>query len=128
MDHDPNHLQQIPGGSELCAGVGGTPTFADAQVLDLQIGLNGEGCLILKTCRLGPDGNYLPHEPVIVTFKLKGLSSVELIDLMEPSYVHQLVVEAHLNSTTLRWEAAYGVQGSLTAAEMRVTFVDGTAD
>ena len=90
--------------------------------------LDGVGLLTLKTWRLGPDGNYLTREPVIVTFTLTGLTSVDLIDLMQPSYIDRLVVELRQGSATVKWDAAYGVHGALTAAMIGVTFTNDCVD
>lgn len=117
----------IPGMSELCAWLGFTPVFHDAYVTALNINGEGGATLALRswvmTNRVDERGYYILEKHFTATFKLQGISSVELSDFMPGQAIIGLLdIEQTEKGFRMEFDTSYGFAGTIDCASLSIEF------
>jgi len=119
-------IDQLEGGSELCAWFGGVPSFHDATLRELELRQGAPGRLVLHAFDMLPEtdekGYFLQTKHVVVTLTIHGLLAVALEDFMEAAIIYRLEVELDDNGASLHFSSSYGVEGWIKAKRITVAF------
>src|SRR5581483_11380411 len=80
-------IGDLEGGAALCAWFGGTPSFHDAKLIELELRQGAPGRLVAHTFRMesevDAEGYFLLTKHVDVTLTIFDLIQVELFEFME---------------------------------------------
>jgi hypothetical protein len=119
-------IGDLEGGAALCAWFGGTPSFHDAKLIELELRQGAPGRLVAHTFRMesevDAEGYFLLTKHVDVTLTIFDLIQVELFEFMEAGIIFGLDVEIDNNGITLGFDSSYGVHGRIKARQIVVSF------
>ena len=119
-------VEDLEGGSELCAWFGSAPSFHDATLRALELRQSAESRLVAHTYRMGPEvdgeGYLIQSKQVTITLTIFDLIEVELFEFAPRAFMDGLTVELDNEGTTLSFDASYGVHGQIKAKRVVVTF------
>jgi len=134
----------VAGGADLVRWFGQTPSFHDAEVLDLLLSRKGHSFLRLhswtNTGAVGQDGYYVIDRHAIVTFTLSGVMDLQLDGFSAQNVVGGLVLRRALDRPERRGylaldplpqdieielEPCYGLSGLIRARSVSIAFEPG---
>ncbi|MBP0581348.1 hypothetical protein J8I29_18610 [Labrys sp. LIt4] len=123
-------LHELPGGEELLAWFGRVPRFHDGHLLEIAFFGKGQGLMRIHawilTDKADDDGHLLTEKHAVVTFALEGVSTIECSDFdMVPGIIFELDVTRVEQGLRFEWSASYGVNGTVTARQARITLEPG---
>ena len=122
-------IDQLEGGSALCAWFGGVPSFHDATLRVLELRQGAPGLLVAQTFQMESEvddqGYFLLTKHVTVTLTILDLIEVELFDFMEAGIMFGLDIDTDADGVTLSFNSSYGVHGRLKAKQIVVSFEPG---
>ncbi len=125
-------IADLEGGAALCAWFGGTPSFHDATLRELELRQGAPSRLVAHTFRIGSDaderGYLVQTKHVDVTLTIFELIEVELFEFMETAIMFGLDIEVGDDGITLGFDSSYGVNGRIKANRVAVSFEPGNPD
>ncbi|RUM17490.1 hypothetical protein EFQ99_34175 [Rhizobium vallis] len=125
-------LNDIPGGKPLLEWFGRVPRFHDAYLLEITFS-NGAGLLRIHawnmTNEVDAKGYFILDKHAIVTLTLEGVSAINCIDFdMVPGIIYGLEITKADEHFRVEWDSSYGVDGFVTAKDIRIDLVPGKPD
>lgn len=126
-------LNDIPGGKSLLAWFGRVPRFHDAKLLEISFSGNRVGLLRIHawnmTDEVDANGYFVLDKHAIITLALEGVSAINLTDFdMQPGIIFELEMTKVDTHFQIEWSASYGVNGSVTARNARISLVPAQPD
>ncbi len=123
-------LSDIPGGKALLEWFGRTPSFHDAELLELMFSSKGAGMLRIHawnmTDQVDAEGYFVLDKHAVVTFTLEGVSAVNCVDFdLVPGILFNLEISKVDDQIRIEWSASYGVAGSVTCKQMLIDLMPG---
>lgn len=122
-------LDQLEGGPALCTWFGGSPSFHDAALTELELRQGAPGRLVAHTFQMGSEvdteGQFLLKKHVTVTLNIFDLIEVQLSDFAETGIMYSLEIEKDSEGTILNFDSSYGVCGRIKAKRIVVSFEPG---
>lgn len=123
-------LQELPGGEALLAWFGRVPSFHDGELLEIAFFGKGEGLMRIHawilTDKVDELGHLVTDRHAVVTFALEGVSTIECTDFdMVPGIILDLEVTRVEEGLRFEWSPSYGVCGTVTARQARVSLEPG---
>jgi hypothetical protein len=123
-------LHDIPGGEALFDWFGRVPRFHDAKLLEIIFSGKGSGLLRIHawnmTNKVDARGHFVLDKHVVVTLALEGVSVISCTSFdMVPAIIFDLEITSLDQGFRLEWSASYGVSGSISAKEVRITLEPG---
>jgi hypothetical protein len=123
-------LPELPGGRALLDWFGRVPRFHDAELLEVAFSGGGSGLLRIHawniTGEVDAQGYYVLDRHAVVVLALEGVSVIDCTDYdMMPSIISDLEITSSDQQLRIRWSASYGVEGSITAKQVRITLEPG---
>ena len=123
-------LHDIPGGEALFDWFGRVPRFHDAELLEIIFSGKGSGLLRIHawnmTNKVDARGHFVLDKHVVVTLALEGVSVISCTSFdMVPAIIFDLEITSLDQGFRLEWSASYGVSGSISAKEVRITLEPG---
>ena len=134
----------VPGGAELLRWFGQTPSFHDAEILDIHLRRSGRSILRLhgwiNTGKVGPDRAYVLDRHAVVTFELAGVMDLQLDGFSAQNVIGGLTLrrapgrpERHgylalaplPTDVEIELEPCYGLDGRIRARSVSITFEMG---
>lgn len=120
---------RIEGFRALADWFGGVPSFHDGYVLGLKLEFPGVAELSLHgwamTDRVDDRGYFELEKHFVATFRLTGVSALQLEDFDEGAILMGLGVREEAGLIQLDLDPVIGVGGFLRAKDISVTFVPG---
>jgi hypothetical protein len=126
----------IPGAVNVIAWFGHWPTFHDAEVLSIWLDRTA-GCLVAvhafsKTAETDASGHFVLDKHAVVTFVLEGFpqDSSGIVNTNIAGFNHQNVLSGLTVNRNGDWyelslEGIYGVDGVISATQMRIEIAPG---
>lgn len=123
-------LHDIPGGEALFDRFGRVPRFHDAKLLEITVSTKGSGLLRIHAWNMTDEvdaaGYFVLDKHVVVTLALEGISAINCTDFdMAPGIILDLEITSLDQRFHIEWSASYGVTGSITAKQVRITSEPG---
>jgi hypothetical protein len=123
-------LHDIPGGEALLGWFGCVPRFHDAKLREITFSGKGSGQLRIHawnmTNKVDARGYFVLDKHVVVTLALEGVSAISCTNFdMVPAIIFDLEITSLDQGFRLEWSASYGVSGSISAKEVRITLEPG---
>jgi hypothetical protein len=123
-------LHDIPGGEALLDWFGRVPHFHDAELLEISFFGRGAGLLRIHswiiTDKVDAQGYLVLDKHAVVTLALDGVSTINCTDFdMVPGIIYGLEINKADEHFRIEWSASYGVDGSVTAKQVRITLEPG---
>ncbi len=123
-------LHDIPGGKALFDWFGRVPRFHDAELLEITLSSKGSGLLRIHTWNMTDTvdarGYFVLDKHVVVTFALEAVSVINCTEFdVVPGIIFELEITKLDQGFRLEWSASYGVSGSISAKQLRITLEPG---
>jgi hypothetical protein len=123
-------MDDIPGGRLLHEWFGRTPSFHDAELLEINFSGKGAGLLRIHawnmTDEVDAKGHFVLDKHAIVTFALEDVSAIIFEDFDKvPGVIYDLKITKMGDHFRIEWGASYGVAGSVTAKHIGITLKQG---
>jgi hypothetical protein len=119
-------IDELEGGSTLCAWFGGVPSFHDAILRELELRQGAPSKLVAHTFRMesetDAEGYYLLSKHVVVTLTFFDLLEVQLFEFMEAGIINHVDIERDNDGVTFAFDSSYGVHGRIKAKRVVVAF------
>jgi hypothetical protein len=119
-------LHDIPGGEALFDWFGRVPRFHDAKLLEITFSGKGSGLLRIHawnmTNKVDAKGYFVLDKHVVITFALGAVSAINCTNFdIVPAVIFDLEITRLDQGFRLAWSASYGVTGSISAKQVRIT-------
>ena len=123
-------LHNIPGGEALFDWFGRVPRFHDAKLLEITFSGKGSGLLRIHawnmTNKVDARGHFVRDKHVVVTLALEAISAINCTNFdIVPAVIFDLEITRLDQGFRLAWSASYGVTGSISAKQVRITLEPG---
>jgi hypothetical protein len=123
-------LHDIPGGEALFDWFGRVPRFHDANLLEIIFSGKGSGLLRIHTWimtnKVDAKGYFVLDKHVVVTLALEAVSAINCTNFdIVPAVIFDLEITRLEQGFRLEWSASYGVSGSMSAKQVRITLEPG---
>jgi Immunity protein 50 len=119
-------IDELEGGSALCAWFGGVPSFHDATLRELELHQGAPGKLVAHTFRMesetDADGYFILTKHVAVALIFFNLVEVQLFEFMEAGIIGDIDIERDEDGTTFAFDSEYSVHGRVKAKRVVVAF------
>jgi Immunity protein 50 len=119
-------IDELEGGSALCAWFEGVPSFHDATLRELELRQGAPGKLVAHTFRMesgvDADGYYLLSKHVTVTLTFFDLVEVQLFEFMEAAIIADVDIEHDNDGITFAFDSSYGLHGRIKAKRVVLAF------
>jgi hypothetical protein len=102
---------EIPGAEAIVSWFGKWPSFHDAEILELHLERVGQSWIKI---------HHVAYKPAVVTFKLDGVTDLELADFSQQNAIASLNLEQTETGLRLTLWPCYGLAGYLEAERMSV--------
>lgn len=123
-------LHDLPGGQALFDWFGRVPRFHDAYLLALKLSSAGPSLIRIHgwnmTGEVDADGYFVLDRHVVVTMELDDVSAFDCADYdVMPGIIGDLEIRRVGGRFQIAWDASYGVAGSVTARQVRISLQPG---
>jgi len=123
-------LHDMPGGEALFDWFGRVPRFHDAELLEITFSGKGSGLLRIHTWNMTNEvdakGYFILDKHVVVTLALEAVSAINCTNFdIVPAVIIDLDISSLDQGFRLEWSASYGVSGSISAKQVRITLEPG---
>ena len=119
-------VPSIPGADALAVWFGSWPSFHDAEIHELHLDRQRVSWLKIHTWRMtdrvDDKGYYVLEKHVMVTFNLKGVTTLVLDDFSHQNVISELVIEQVRDGLVMTLEPCYGLSGMIEAKEISIEF------
>jgi hypothetical protein len=125
----PAGLESVVGAQQLYDWFSYWPDFHDAEVIKFRLDPAASSSLVVHTWqmtnRVNAQGHYEQTRNAVVTFELKGLSKLDLVDVWEGSIFLEVGLEKVETGFRLAFSSAYGFSGILEVEELSISIIPG---
>jgi hypothetical protein len=122
-------IAALPGAREFVKWFGRWPSFHDAEVMRISLDRAGESLLEIHvfqmTNEIDSKGQYVFVNHAKLRFIMYDITSCELSGFSHQNVIDDLEVTRNNDDYQLRLFAIYGVDGSITAKTVVITFEPG---
>lgn len=135
--------EDIPGGKELLAFFGTTPSFHDGEIVGVSLNRSGESTLQVHgwtiSDKLNPDRSYILDKQAVVTFTFLGITDLELNGFSPQNVIAGLILQQatdrgrsdflrhsdSLSDMEVELRPCYGLEGFIRAQSIVISFRPG---
>jgi hypothetical protein len=100
----------VPGADKLLQWFGGSPSFHDAEVLQLHLDRSNTSWIRIMTT----------YKPVVVTFRLEEVADLELADFSCQNVISALTLERKDKVYRLTLSPCFGIAGFIEAERIEI--------
>jgi hypothetical protein len=122
----------IPGADQIVSWFGHWPSFHDSEVLQINLNRKGQSLIRLHAFRMTKQvdetGHFVLDRHAIVTFRLEGVSDLELVDFSGKNVIFGLSLESVEAGLKMTLEPCYGVAGYVVARQISVSLEPGAPE